>query len=226
MQQPSILTLNGIAFIYPNAPEPLFADVVVSFPTGWSAVIGDNGIGKSTLMAIIRGVARPDRGTITPDPGRLIIGYCPQDVAVPPPDLEAFAADWSPESIAIRDDLGLADDWPYRYDTLSGGERKRTQIACALASRPDVLILDEPTNHVDAVTRTRIVESMRRYRGIGIVVSRNVTVVDAYPGFGAYRSATRIRCRTVGRSAARDRPIGVGQGTAIRQGAAGRGSQT
>lgn len=214
MQQPSILTLNGIAFTYPNAPEPLFDSVNVSFPTGWSAVIGDNGIGKSTLMAIIRGVVCPDRGTIAPDPGRLVIGYCPQDVAVPPPGLEAFAADWSSESIAIRDGLDLADDWPYRYDTLSGGERKRMQIACALASRPDVLILDEPTNHVDAATRTRIVESMRRYHGIGIVVShdatlidrtcgrcvvfsrrhvglRNMTVVDTYPG-GYVQVSARI----------------------------------
>ncbi|KFI55519.1 hypothetical protein [Bifidobacterium callitrichos] len=44
MQQPSILTLNGIAFTYPNAPEPLFDSVNVSFPTGWSAVLDDNGI--------------------------------------------------------------------------------------------------------------------------------------------------------------------------------------
>ncbi|KAA8819715.1 ABC transporter ATP-binding protein [Bifidobacterium rousetti] len=205
MQRPSIITLNDITFTYPDAPEPLFDGVGASFPIGWSAVLGDNGIGKSTLMAIIRGVVRPNRGTITPDPGRLVIGYCPQDVAVPPPDLETFAADWSPESIAIRDDLDLADDWPYRYDTLSGGERRRVQIACALALRPDVLILDEPTNHVDAATRERIVSAMRRYRGVGIVVShdaelidrtcgrcvvfarrhvgsRNVTVVDTYQG--------------------------------------------
>ena len=204
-QHPTIITATNISFTYPDEPEPLFAGVNASFPRGWSAVTGDNGIGKSTLMAILRGMMRPDDGIVTPDPKLLAIGYCPQDIYEPPAELESFAADWSPEAIAARDGLAVADDWPYRYGTLSGGERKRVQIACALAPRPDVLILDEPTNHVDGATRERIIAAMRRYRGIGIVVShdaelidrtcgrcvvftrrhvgrRNVTVVDAYPG--------------------------------------------
>ncbi|MBW3080608.1 ATP-binding cassette domain-containing protein [Bifidobacterium saguinibicoloris] len=211
--QPFILTLTGVTFTYPDAPKPLFAGISASFPHGWSAVLGDNGIGKSTLMAIVRGALRPDGGTVSPDPKRLIVGYCPQDVADAPANLDDFAADWSPEAIALRDDLGLGDDWPYRYGTLSGGERKRLQIACALAGRPDVLILDEPTNHVDAGTRGHIIAAMRRYRGIGIAVShdvalidatcdrcivlsrrhvgtRNVTVADTYPG--GYTQAARL----------------------------------
>ncbi|MBT1171607.1 ATP-binding cassette domain-containing protein [Bifidobacterium sp. SO4] len=174
-----MLTMNGITFTYPDAPEPLFERVDAAFPIGWTAVLGDNGIGKSTLMAIARGRLRPDAGTVTPDSRGMIVGYCPQDTAVAPENLEEFAADWSPESIAIRDDLAVADDWPYRYANLSGGERKRLQIACALALHPDVLILDEPTNHVDAETRERIVSAMRGYRDIGIVVSHDVELIDA-----------------------------------------------
>ncbi|WP_225431579.1 ATP-binding cassette domain-containing protein [Bifidobacterium platyrrhinorum] len=215
--QPSILTLTGIGFTYPDAPEPLFSGVDVSFPHGWTAVVGDNGIGKSTLMAIARGALAPDQGAVAPDPKRLVIGHCPQGVDIPPEHLDAFAADWSPETIAVRDTLGVGDDWPYRYDTLSGGERKRMQLACALAARPDVLILDEPTNHVDAEARARIIDAMRVYRGIGVVVShdaslidavcgrcvvfsrrhvgtRNVTVVDTHPG-GWTRTAAAIEAR-------------------------------
>ncbi|MBT1180433.1 ABC-F family ATP-binding cassette domain-containing protein [Bifidobacterium sp. CP2] len=177
--QPSILTLTDVTFTYPDASEPLFTGVSASFPRGWSAVLGDNGIGKSTLMAIARGTLRPDGGTVVPDPTRLVVGYCPQDIATVPANLDDFAADWSPEAIALRDDLKLGDDWPFRYDTLSGGERKRMQIACALADRPDMLILDEPTNHVDAGTRDHIIAAMRRFRGIGIVVSHDVTLIDA-----------------------------------------------
>ncbi|WP_158276274.1 ATP-binding cassette domain-containing protein [Bifidobacterium callitrichidarum] len=174
-----MLTMNGITFTYPDAPEPLFERVDVTFPIGWTSVLGDNGIGKSTLMAIARGRMRPDAGTVTPDPRGMIIGYCPQDAAVEPENLEDFDADWSPEAIAIRDDLGVEDDWPYRYARLSGGQRKRLQIACALALHPDVLILDEPTNHVDAMTREHIITAMRRYRGIGVAVSHDVGLIDA-----------------------------------------------
>lgn len=177
--QPMMLTMNDITFTYPDAPEPLFEHIDVAFPSGWTAVLGDNGIGKSTLMAIARGEMRPDSGTVTPDPRRLIIGYCPQDTDVVPVNLDDFAADWTPEAIVIRDDLGVEDDWPYRYERLSGGERKRLQVACALASRPDALILDEPTNHVDAEARERIVAAMLRYRGMGIVVSHDVELIDA-----------------------------------------------
>ncbi|PJM79543.1 ABC transporter ATP-binding protein [Bifidobacterium scaligerum] len=174
-----MLTMNGITFTYPHAPEPLFENVDVAFPVGWTAVLGDNGIGKSTLMAIARGNALPDAGTVAPDPRRMIIGYCPQDTAVAPDNLEDFAVDWSPEAIAIRDDLGVADDWPYRYAQLSGGQQKRLQIACAMAMRPDALILDEPTNHVDAEAREHIIAAMRRYRGIGVAVSHDVKLIDA-----------------------------------------------
>ncbi|NMM98365.1 ABC transporter ATP-binding protein [Bifidobacterium sp. DSM 109959] len=66
--QPTMLTMHGITFAYPDAPEPLFENVDVAFPVGWTAVVGDNGIGKSTLMAIARGNLRPDAGTVAPDP--------------------------------------------------------------------------------------------------------------------------------------------------------------
>ncbi|MDC7284539.1 ATP-binding cassette domain-containing protein [Bifidobacterium thermophilum] len=145
------LNLSHITYTYPGAPEPILEDVTVTFAPGWTAVLGDNGIGKSTLMHIAQGSLTPERGQVSPSDA--VIAFCPQDVAVVPANLDDFAGDWSPETIAIRDTLGIADDWPYRYDTLSGGERKRLQIACALALQPDVLILDEPTNHVDATTR-------------------------------------------------------------------------
>lgn len=157
------LTASHITFTYPGAAEPVLHDVTVSFPPGWTAVMGDNGIGKSTLMDILRGALAPDSGQVSS--GGAVISYCPQDVATAAQNIDDFANDWSPETLAIRDALGIGDDWPYRYDTLSGGERKRTQIACALAASPDVLILDEPTNHVDAPTRRAIARAMLAFTG-------------------------------------------------------------
>lgn len=176
------LSASHISYTYPGAAQPILRDVTVAFSPGWTAVMGDNGIGKSTLMDVLRGKLRPDAGQVTPRDA--VIAYCPQDVDEEPANLGDVANDWSPETLAIRDALGIGDDWAYRYGTLSGGERKRLQIACALAASPDVLILDEPTNHVDAPTRAAIARAMlaftnRRGGRVGIVVSHDVELVDA-----------------------------------------------
>ena len=171
--QPTMLTVTDVTFTYPHAPEPLFQHVGTTFPLGWTAVLGDNGIGKSTLMSIVRGELNPDSGTVTPNPRRMVIGYCPQDIAVRPANLEDFAADWSPEAIAVRDDLQLGDNWPYAFARLSGGERKRVQIACTLTLRPDVLILDEPTNHVDLSSKKALASMLAGYPGALVVVSHD-----------------------------------------------------
>jgi ATPase subunit of ABC transporter with duplicated ATPase domains len=179
MAHPQVLTLNDISYEYPNAPTPLFEHISVTFPSGWTAVLGNNGIGKTTLMHIVLGHLKPDKGNIAPKSGSLISAYCPQRTDEAPENLEDFAIDWSPETLRIREALGIGDDWAYRYDSLSGGEAKRLQLACALSLRPDLLILDEPTNHVDEPTRLAIAEALCSFSGIGIVVSHDVDLIEA-----------------------------------------------
>lgn len=174
-----VLTLNDISYCYPNAPEPLFEHLSVTFALGWTAVLGDNGIGKTTLARLACGHLASASGTISPSLRKLTVAYCPQRTDIPPASLDDFVADWTGETIAIRNALGIGDDWAYRYDTLSGGEAKRLQIACALAGDPDVLVLDEPTNHVDGETRQAIAQAMRRFGGVGIVISHDVELIDA-----------------------------------------------
>ena len=174
-----MLTLTDISYTYPSTPEPLFEHVSASFQQGWTAVLGDNGLGKTTLLNIAIGMLPADTGSISPDPHRLTIATCPQDNMARPKNLDDFATDWSPETMRVRNALRIGDDWPYRYETLSGGETKRLQVACAITARPDVLVLDEPTNHVDSEIRKAIVEAMRQYQGIGIVISHDVALVDA-----------------------------------------------
>ncbi|MCI1649811.1 MAG: ATP-binding cassette domain-containing protein [Bifidobacterium tibiigranuli] len=173
------MTLNDISYEYPSSSTPLFEHINVTFPSGWTAVLGDNGIGKTTLMQIVIGHVKPDSGSIAPKPGSLISAYCPQRTDEAPENLEDFAIDWSPETLRIRESLGIGDDWAYRYDSLSGGEAKRLQLACALSLRPDLLILDEPTNHVDEPTRLAIAEALRSFSDIGIVVSHDVDLIEA-----------------------------------------------
>ena len=57
-------------------------------------------------------------------------------------------------------------------DTLSHGERKRSQIAVALWKQPELLALDEPTNHIDAAARRLLIDSLRQFRGVGLLADR------------------------------------------------------
>src|SRR5690606_21346763 len=59
------------------------------------------------------------------------------------------------------------------WEELSHGERKRFQIGCALITRPDLLIVDEPTNHLDGSNRAYVIEALKDFSGIGIVVSHD-----------------------------------------------------
>lgn len=151
------LNLTNISYTYPGAVSPAVRDVGVTFSSGWTAVIGDNGCGKSTLARIATRLIEPDSGTVG---SKLFSVYCQQDSSLEPGNLIDFASDWNQEAQRAKALLHIGDDWPWRYDTLSGGQQKRLQIACALYARPDVLVMDEPTNDLDAPTREIVSEAL------------------------------------------------------------------
>ena len=99
----------------------------------------------------------PDEGSVAPT---LFAAYCPQDTSIVPAELSDLATDWGSEALQIRDALGIEDAWLWDYERLSGGQKKRVQIACALWQRPDVLVFDEPTNDLDAPTRECVLQSL------------------------------------------------------------------
>ena len=169
------LNLTNISYTYPGAVSPAVRDVSVTFSSGWTAVIGDNGCGKSTLARIATRLIEPDSGTVGP---KLFSVYCQQDSSLEPGNLIDFASDWNQEAQRARALLHIGDDWPWRYDTLSGGQQKRLQIACALYARPDVLVIDEPTNDLDAPTREIVSEALASFDGVGILISHDRELLD------------------------------------------------
>jgi molybdate transport system ATP-binding protein len=153
-------------------------DVIVDVPSGRClALAGPSGAGKSTILRLLAGVARPDRGRITCGddtwvdtssgawwpPERRRCGYVFQDYALFP-HLSAWrnvayglrstpSRGRKAAALSLLDQFGLADRADARPATLSGGERQRVALARAVAPGPTVLLLDEPLSALDARTR-------------------------------------------------------------------------
>ena len=177
---PMQITLNNVSYSYPGSTQTVLDGVCTVFPVGWTGIIGNNGCGKSTLARIATSMLAPDSGTVSPR--GLVVAYCEQDAIIPPDRLEDFACSWEQAAVRLRADLGIDDDWPWRYDTLSSGQQKRLQVAVALWEEPDVFVMDEPTNHVDVLTRRAILRALAGYRGVGLLISHDRELLDALVG--------------------------------------------
>lgn len=189
------LSLQSIAYTYSSSVEPILHNVSVVFPQGWTGLLGDNGCGKTTLAKIACGQLAPQEGMVT---GPSVALLCSQETAFAPENLYDFAAAYDREARDLRRELALEDDMPWRYDELSCGEQKKLQIACALWAKPDVLVLDEPTNHIDAAARSCLMTALRRFDGIGIVVSHDRELLDGLVGRCASFEAGAVRVRPGG----------------------------
>ena len=126
-------------------------------------------------MHCICGTLAPDQGAVTP---RVRGAVCRQSTATPPETLEEFACDYGSTAVKLRSLLEIEDEQLWSYAMLSHGERKRIQIACALAAEPQVLALDEPTNHLDAPTRALVAQALSSFKGVGLLVSHDRALLD------------------------------------------------
>ncbi len=193
------LSLDHVSFAHADA-VPLLSDVSLRLEPGWHGLVGANGAGKTTLLRLVTGDLVADAGTIRrPSVWRL----CPQEVAARDDDVDRLAADASRAAVRLRAQLRLDPAVLDRWPSLSPGERKRWQIAAALVSAPDVLLLDEPTNHLDADGRAILVGALRRFDGIGIIVSHDRTLLDTLTRSTLWLDAGRIRHVPCAFSAAR-----------------------
>jgi ATPase subunit of ABC transporter with duplicated ATPase domains len=186
------LTLNKICFEYPEATREIITNASVTFPCGWTGIVGDNGCGKSTLARIATGILAPTAGAVFP---ALLGRYCEQDTERPPVNLEDFASAYDNKAIGLRGTLDIEDEWLWRYGTLSCGQQKRIQVAAALWAEADVLAVDEPTNHVDPATRERIEHALAGYKGIGILISHDRELLDSLVSQCLFFESGRIRMR-------------------------------
>lgn len=170
------LTLTRLSFGYETAAETLFSDLTLTFPEGWSGIVGANGSGKSTLLRLAAGVLTPDSGRISRS-GSVV--FCEQEVDEPPANARAFFENYDPAALALRRKLDVCEEQLDAWPTLSMGQRRRLQLAAALAEEPDLLCVDEPTNHLDVDAREAVMEALRGFRGVGLLVSHDRALLDA-----------------------------------------------
>jgi ATP-binding cassette, subfamily B, bacterial PglK len=197
---PQDIVLNTIGFAFPGSGRIILENVDLTVPKGTAVgIAGDSGAGKSTLLDIVMGLLLPTSGQVLANGAsihadisawRRQIGYVPQTLALDDDTLRRNIAYGVPDSeiddAAIWRALSLSqlDEFvrglPAQLDTpagdrglkLSGGQRQRLGIARALYTGPAILVLDEPTSHLDAATSTEVMRAILGLRpGVSIVVA-------------------------------------------------------
>jgi len=151
------------------------------------ALIGDNGVGKTTLLRLLAGDVAPASGEYRP--GAVRVAYLSQrlDQLVPSLTLAEHFARTAPRlSMQQRADvlarLGFRGDrMQLPASALSGGERLRATLACVLHADAalQLLLLDEPTNHLDLDATLQLEHALRDYEGALVVVSHDASFLDA-----------------------------------------------
>ena len=192
-----LVCASGLSFSYNGSGQSVFEDLSLTIPAGSvTAILGPNGSGKTTLLHLILGFLRPNRGEIALG-GRPLVSYSRREMGrfmalVPQSEHLAFnlsaveyvllgrAPYLRPLQAPRAGDLEVAhaaleeagaDDLKDRsIGTLSGGEQQLVAVARALAQQPRLLLMDEPTAHLDLGNQGRVLDVVRRKAADGVTV--------------------------------------------------------
>lgn len=194
-----ICEIAGASYAYPGADRQALKGIEFGVEAGEQvAIVGPNGAGKSTLLKLLTGLIRPDSGTVrvlqrspaswnrremarslavVSQTAEIVEGFSVRDLVRL--GRNPYVRPWAPlrardervvdRCLAAVDLEGLADR---DASTLSGGELQRARLARALAQEPLVLLLDEPTAHLDLGHESRFMELLQQF-----VDENNFTVI-------------------------------------------------
>ena len=196
MESPAV-SLSNVVFKYEGQPQRLFEGLTLDIPPGTiTAILGPNGSGKTTLLHLILGLQSPDQGSVllARRPRRQynrralgkMVGLVSQDEYIPfnftvldyvllgrTPHLRMLQTPGARDVDIVHQvlgEMGMSRLTDRSIQSLSGGERQLAMVARALAQRPRILLLDEPTSHLDVSNRGRILDVMTAQADRGVTV--------------------------------------------------------
>ncbi len=180
----NILNIEHVSKVF--GEKIIFDDVSYGIHQGDKiGIIGINGTGKTTILKIIAGLEEPDEGQVIMQNG-LRITYLPQNPEFPPNatilDYVAdgkWQKDWATASEAanVLNKLGITNH-EEKIEHLSGGQKKRVALARTLVNPADILILDEPTNHIDNEMASWLEDYLRKFKGALVMVTHDRYFLD------------------------------------------------
>ena len=177
------LEVSGLTFHYPGQP-PLYRDLSFHIDGGERfLVVGENGVGKSTLLKLIMGIHTPDAGKICFNPKADVAYYAQEleNLDLQKTILENTQTDgYATHQLrsVLSNFLFYEDDINKKVEVLSPGEKARVALCKVLLQKANFLVLDEPTNHLDPETQSIIGGNFHLFEGTIMVVSHNSSFVE------------------------------------------------
>ena len=177
------LEVQNLTFHYDDK-APLFEKLSFMLTRGEKfLIVGENGIGKSTLLKLIVGELKPDEGSIIFSQNTTVAYYAQEleilnEKETILDNVKSYDYTDTEMRSMLANFLFHGDDINKKVSVLSPGEKARVALCKILSKRANLIILDEPTNHFDPETQKVIGENFRDYDGTIVMVSHNPSFVE------------------------------------------------
>ncbi len=195
-----MISAKGISYVYPDGSRGIQDVSIEIFKNDRIGIIGPNGSGKSSLVFLLSGLLKPTKGEVRifgmiPDKKNIEAIRRKIGVVFQNPDDFLFNPTVKDELLYVPRQLEMSEEEmknllseysrkfgldevlhkpPFR---LSGGEKKKVEIASVLIFKPEIIFLDEPTANVDGKTRRVVAEMMKKYEGTVVITSHELGII-------------------------------------------------